>query len=363
MHILALVTDAFGGRGGIARYNQDLLEAVAGAKSVSTITVLPRHAPDAVAAPDRIRQREPSSDLLTYIVKAVWISLTRRVDAVFCGHIFMAPLALVLARAKGAKLLFQMHGIEAWPRPTRLQRIAVESADLVFCISRATRARVAKWARLSPERIVALSPTVREEFTPGDGTGLRTRWGLLAKKVLLTVGRLDSTERYKGHDRVIVAMPSLIAAGHDVVFVVLGSGDDRERLEQLARACGVEERVYFMGAVGTATLIEAYRAADLFVMPSTGEGFGIVFLEAMACGAPALGLAIAGACDALGDGELGAAVSIEDFPKALARALEQARPDPSTLAAETRRRFGRDVFTRHAQTIFETRLQAGPVSF
>ena len=126
--------------------------------------------------------------------------------------------------------------------------------------------------------------------------------------MLLTVGRMDARERYKGHDRVIEALPQLVAAGHDVIYVVVGEGDDVDRLKVSAVEAGVADRVRFIGAVGRETLVDAYRMADLFVMPSTGEGFGIAFLEAMACGTPALGLAIAGAADALADGELGTVV-------------------------------------------------------
>ena len=86
----------------------------------------------------------------------------------------------------------------------------------------------------------------------------------------------------------------------------------------------------FLGAVDQNCLVDAYRAADLFVMPSTGEGFGIAFLEAMACGTPALGLDVAGARDALADGELGTAVSDEDdLPAAIARLLATPKPDPA----------------------------------
>jgi phosphatidyl-myo-inositol dimannoside synthase len=70
----------------------------------------------------------------------------------------------------------------------------------------------------------------------------------------------------------------------------IGEGDDRERFEKIAREIGVAERVRFLGAVDQQRLVAAYRMADLFVMPSTGEGFGIAFLQAMASGTPALGL-------------------------------------------------------------------------
>jgi phosphatidylinositol alpha-1,6-mannosyltransferase len=256
----------------------------------------------------------------------------------------MAPLCALIARLTRAKLIVQTHGIEAWSRPLRLQRAAVEAADLVLCVSRFTRASVLGWAAIAPERLVVLPNTVGAAFTPGDGSALRVAWGLQDKCVLLTVGRIDSRERYKGHERVIAAMPKLIAAGHDVVYLVVGEGDDRRRLEACACEAGLASRVRFMGSVELPRQIDIYRAADLFVMPSTGEGFGIAFLEAMASGTPALGLCIAGARDALADGELGATVTDSGLAAALAQALEHPKPASSGLPGAVCARFGRQNF-------------------
>jgi phosphatidyl-myo-inositol dimannoside synthase len=349
--MLALVTDAFGGRGGIAKYNCDLLASLS--ESVSLITVLPRLAPDPVAVPARISQHPPRRRRVSYAVAALWTALTRRADIIFCGHLHLAPLCALIARLTRAKLIVQMHGIEAWSRPSRLQRAAVEAADLVLCVSRFTRASVLSWAAMVPERLVVLPNTVAPEFRPGDGSRLRSEWGLQGKRVLLTVGRMDSRERYKGHDRVIAAIPRLVAAGHDVMYLVVGEGDDRGRLEACAREADVAKRVRFVGSVELPRLIDIYRAAELFVLASTGEGFGIAFLEAMASGTPAVGLALAGAKDALADGELGLLVPESELAAALVRALESARPDPHALATVTRARFGRDIFTARACAAIE----------
>jgi phosphatidylinositol alpha-1,6-mannosyltransferase len=261
----------------------------------------------------------------------------------------MAPLCALIARLTRAKLIIQMHGIEAWPRPSRLHRVAVEAADLVLCVSRFTRSCVLGWAAIAPERLVILPNTVGAEFMPGDGSSLRAAWGLNDKRVLLTVGRMDSRERYKGHDRVIDALPELIAAGHDVVYLVIGEGDDRPRLEGRARNAGLCHRVRFIGSVGMPTLIEIYRAADLFVMPSTGEGFGIAFLEAMASGTPALGLGVAGARDALADEDLGTCIGECGLVATLVRALERPKRDPEALAGAVRARFGSQNFSAGAR--------------
>jgi phosphatidylinositol alpha-1,6-mannosyltransferase len=252
-----------------------------------------------------------------------------------------------------------MHGIESWPRPGPLQQRAAEAADLILCVSRYTRARVTEWASIAPERVLVLPNTVGEAFTPGDGTALRRAWGLQRKRVLLTVGRMDAREGYKGHDRVIAALPQLLAAGHDVVYGVAGEGDDRARLQNLAAGRGVAERVRFVGAPGRDVLVDAYRMADLFVMPSSGEGFGIAFLEAMACGTPALGLAARGAVDALADGEFGTLASEAEFASVMARLLVTPKPDPQALAAAVRSRFGYAAFARQVRDILAHVLRDG----
>jgi phosphatidylinositol alpha-1,6-mannosyltransferase len=342
--MLALVTDAYGGRGGIAQYNRDFLGSLAEMGALSSITVLPRQAPDPPEPPERIRQLAAHGGRVRYSVAALRTAFVQHVDLVFCGHLFMAPLAASIARLKHAKLVIQTHGLEAWSRPSKWQRAAVEQADLVLSVSRHTRAAVLSWAAIAPEQVVVVPNTVREIFKPGDGSIRRSTLGLNGKRVLLTVGRMDSRERYKGHDRVIAAIPELVKRGHDICYLIVGEGNDRPRLESLAIKTGAKDRVRFLGAVDSQTLAEIYRCADLFVMPSTGEGFGVAFLEAMASGTPALGLDIAGSCDALGEGELGSVAAENEISEVIARLLDGAVPDRVTLAAAVRARFGRERF-------------------
>ena len=342
--VLALVPDAFGGRGGIAQYNRDFLAALA--SDGHQVVAIPRYAPDPVQLPNGVIQRRARAGHVIYSFTVLREARRVQPDIVFCGHLFMAPLAWLAAKFAGARLVIQTHGIDAWPRPSRLVRRACEQASIILSVSRYTRARVLSWAAVPPQRTLVISNTVSDCFTPGDGAALRREWSLEGKTVLLTVGRMSASERYKGHDRVIAALPGLIAAGLDVAYVVVGDGDDRPRLENLARQANVAGHVRFVGSLSHLTLIEAYRMADIFVMPSTGEGFGIVFLEAMACGTPALGLDVAGASDALCDGNLGHAVKEEEFGAALARMITTERPDSHMLSNAVRERFGRDRFAK-----------------
>jgi phosphatidyl-myo-inositol dimannoside synthase len=351
------VTDTFGGYGGIAQYNRDFLSTLAESEAASSITVLPRHAPLRITCPTGINQTPARPTRLRYSAMALMTAFGLRTDVVLCGHLYMAPLARLIARLRGAKLIVQMHGIEAWRCPSRMQRAATEAADLVLCVSRYTRTCVLGWAAIAPERVIVVPDTVEDGFTPGDGSALRVALGIGGRRVLLTVGRMAAAERYKGHDRVIAVIPDLVRRGHDIVYVIIGQGEDRARLKEIAQEIDVADRVLFLGAVEARFLIEAYRMADLFVMPSTGEGFGIAFLESMASGTPALGLAVAGACDALADGQLGTAVAgREDLPTAIARLLDTPKADPDVLSGAVRSRFGRAVFGAQLAKVVERLL-------
>jgi phosphatidylinositol alpha-1,6-mannosyltransferase len=245
------------------------------------------------------------------------------------------------------KLVSQLHGTEIW-RPARPRdRAALAASNLVITVSRDTLARLSDQVVEAKETGVVLGNTVQPQFTPGDRAAARARFALMPDQTaLLTVSRLDSREGYKGHDRVIRLLPALSDKQSGLVYLIAGIGEDRPRLEALAREQGVAEKVRFLGKVPVNDLPDLYRAADLFVLPSTGEGFGIVYLEAMACGTPALGLRAGGAPDALGDGELGWCVEPDQLCEAIAAALDAPQPDPHALYAAVQARFGQAVFRR-----------------
>ncbi|NJN86650.1 MAG: glycosyltransferase family 4 protein [Leptolyngbyaceae cyanobacterium SL_7_1] len=143
-------------------------------------------------------------------------------------------------------------------------------------------------------------------------------YGLADSKVLLTVARLWSGDIYKGVDVTIRALPTIAQVFPTVKYLVIGRGDDQPRLAQLAADLGVADRVVFAGFVATDALVEHYRLADVYVMPSQ-EGFGIVYLEAMACGVPVISGDADGSAEPLKDGKTGWQVPHRD-PIAVANA-------------------------------------------
>jgi len=139
IRILALVGDCYGAPGGIARYNQDLFESLVTAdpqgpnarESQAEIFVVPRLG-DArsITLPARIHQWPPVFSRLLYSLVSFWVAWRHRpIDIVFCGHVYMAPLAWALARFFGARYWLQTHGVDIWTPQTGLKRAAVEKAN------------------------------------------------------------------------------------------------------------------------------------------------------------------------------------------------------------------------------------------
>lgn len=275
-----------------------------------------------------------------------------RPHIIYCGHLFMAPLGAMLARCCGARLCLHLHGLELYQRLPAGCQTALENAHLILCVSSDTRNRLMEIATVLPERAPVIFNTLSPAFHPGDRAAARAKFGLGDEVALLTVARLDARQRHKGHDAVIAELPELRARGHDVVYLISGDGDDRQRLEKLARARGVADCVRFFGRVPFEQLPDLYRAADLYVMPSTGEGFGIAFIEAMASGTPALGLAVRGAGDALCHGELGSAVAPDDFPVALHAWFDGNVQPRADLAEAVAAKFGHRAFNERVSRAF-----------
>jgi phosphatidyl-myo-inositol dimannoside synthase len=347
VRVIALVTDGFDGHGGIARYNQAFLRAFAGLDGIREVVVVPRSGQArADELPARLRQLPPAPGKAAYVARVLRAVASRpRFDLLFCGHINMAVLGAAAAVLLRRPWWLQIHGIDAWDPPGRLVRAAVAKADLVTAVSRYTRRRFLAWADLEPHKVRILPNAVEPRYTSGPKPAhLLQRYSLEGKRVLLTVGRLSAQERYKGHDRVLAALPALRARFPELAYVIAGDGDDRARLEALARELGVAAIVRFVGRVPNAELVEHYRMADLFVMPSTKEGFGIVFLEAMACGVPAIGGDADGSVDPLSAIGIGRAVPVERIGDAVAHVLEDPPGDNRPNVGVTAR-FGFERFT------------------
>jgi phosphatidyl-myo-inositol dimannoside synthase len=337
MNLLVFLHDAFGGFGGISRFNRDLLAGLCAAPGVVAVTALPRLAPGPPEAlPAKLDfRRDGLGGRARYVLAAFRLMLRRRSDIVLCCHLRLLPLAWLAARWQGASLVLVIFGIDAWERPRNwLVTSLLPQVDRVLSISRITTERFAAWSGFPPSAILELPPCIDlAGFSPGPrDPALEARYGLDGKRVVMTFGRLVSQARAKGMDEVMAVMPGLLARRPNLAYLIAGDGPDRARLEELARSPALDGHVVFTGRIDEAEKAAHYRLADVYAMPSRGEGFGIVLLEAMACGVPVIASSRDGGRDAARDGLLGQLVDPDD-PAALEAAILAALDRPKAVPA------------------------------
>ena len=229
--ILALLGDSFHASGGIAQFNRDLIVAWAELENIAEIVLVPRFASEPGSdLPERVVERSPLSSLPLYVLKAALESIRRPpFDIIFCGHLNMVPLAVTLSKLTGTPVWLQLHGIEAWSRPSPAVHWSAERAALVTCVSRQTRRLFLRWANLPPQQVLVLPNTVAEKFNWNDAPDPRPVGHMWAgNKVLLTVARLSAQEGYKGHDKIIRCMPALSTEFDNLIYAIAGTGDQQE---------------------------------------------------------------------------------------------------------------------------------------
>lgn len=306
-----------------------------------------------------------------YATRIATRALAARPRLVIAGHLNFAVVSEWLARVAGIPYWIVTHGIEAWGVERPALRRALRGAACVVSVSRYTAARLVDEQGLDPDRVSLLPGTFDPSlFRPRERpAGLAGRLGLdPGQPMLLTVARLAGRDRHKGYDVVLDALPDIRRRVPGVRYVIVGEGDDRPRIERRIRELGLERDVTLVGFVPDAELPDYYSLCTLFAMPSKREGFGIVYLEAMACGRPALAGDRDGSRDALLDGELGVLVDPDDVAAlgdAVIEVLAGRHPnrllyDPQGLRARVVERFGPSSFRRRLAETLALRGWIGP---
>jgi glycosyltransferase involved in cell wall biosynthesis len=345
--------------GGIENYSSALVRALVELYGADAISVFAKHESSAemrAALPKRVRVFGTGSIPLPWRTVAFSsLLLSRRAfdrpDLIVSTHLNFATFASTAPQIFRTKYAIALHGIEAWALRRPSQATALRKADLLLPVSRFTRDIVARAQQLPVTEFQILPNTVdTDQFSIGAKPEyLLKRYRLgAAQPTILSVGRLDASEQYKGHDRVIRALAHVQREAPEVRYLIVGDGNDRARLEELCEKERVSSLVIFAGRVPATELADHYRLCDLFALPSTGEGFGIVFLEALACGKPVLAGDRDGARETLAEGELGVCVDPEDtaaLGKTIIAILSRSYPhrllnQPEVLRAAVIERYG-----------------------
>jgi glycosyltransferase involved in cell wall biosynthesis len=366
MNIDIWIPGLFESKGGIQVYSAYFLDAIRSIYPDSQHKIflkhdLPSQVPPTLTNTIYLTSGKTSPGIRTaaFATQLIQTSLRHPPNLIVSTHLNFVLAAWILKKLKNIPYWTVAHGIDAWNIQSPLLKIALKDAERILAVSHYTRDRLLTEQNLDPAKIVVLPNTFdRDRFKittkPQD---LLDKYKLTPQQpIILTVARLAEVERYKGYDRILEALPTIRKSIPDIHYILVGKGEDRSRIEQLIAKLNLQDCVTLAGFVPDEQLCDYYNLCDVFAMPSKREGFGIVYLEAMACGKPCLGGDRDGAIDALCDGELGALVNpddVESIAQTLIQILQGTYPNPLMYQPELLRAKVIDIygFDRFQQTL------------
>jgi phosphatidylinositol alpha-1,6-mannosyltransferase len=369
MKVLILATDVFS-RGGIARYTSTLASSLAsmlGPENVDVLCFFDWGYSGELPSEFRVlgtvsgRGRAGVLSRLNFLFKAARFG-TRGYDLVIANHVALAPVAALMKLAFRTPYWVACHSVEVWWGTSRLRHAALKNADLILPVSRYTADAVQKMAGIRSSRVKVVYNAIPNSFAKlllseepvGPSIGKLKRGGFL----LLSVCSLVRGNEFKGVDTIIRALPKILKTQPDLRYVVVGEGEIRTGLENIAVEMGVAGNVTFLGEIPDSELAELYRLCDAFVLPSRGqerlgivggEGFGRVYVEAALAGKPVVGSLSGGAAEAVLHGKTGFLVN-PDSSDEVAEAVLAILEDPRLAAAmgSVGREWALDTFSEEA---------------
>lgn len=256
--------------------------------------------------------------LLFYLFRIV---RQEKIEAILVGQVLpVGTAALAVKRILGIPFFVSCHGMDilvpqSVPRKNRILLKILAEARGIITNSHFTKRELVNLG-VAEEKVVVVYPCPGEkkEASPSVREEVRRKYNLQDKKILLTVGRL--VER-KGHDKVVEALPKILEYVPNVVYIVVGDGPEKEKLQVLSSKLQVQDKVMFAGEVSKEKLRAFYELCDIFIMVprqigSDVEGFGTVYLEANQYGKPAIAGRSGGVAEAVEDGVTGLLVDPTD---------------------------------------------------
>ncbi|WP_097132932.1 glycosyltransferase family 4 protein [Pedobacter xixiisoli] len=252
---------------------------------------------------------------ISFILTSFWKGLSS--PTLILSHINLLLVAKLISFVKPKhRFILFAHGIEVWDQLPKWKVDFIRNKVEVWAVSNYTRDRMVNQHHLKQNQLKvlnnSLSPFLNFPTLFEKPKQLTEKYGLDIKNpILYTLSRLSAAEKYKGYDTVIIALAELKKKGHHFTYLLAGKADETEKLRitQLVNTLNLTENVKLLGYLSDDELSAHFLLSDIFIMPSKGEGFGIVFIEAAAHGCQIIGGNTDGSTDALLNGKLGQMVN------------------------------------------------------
>ncbi|MBW7897488.1 GDP-mannose-dependent alpha-(1-6)-phosphatidylinositol monomannoside mannosyltransferase [Candidatus Brocadiaceae bacterium B188] len=338
MKVLFITKDFFPDTGGVASFIHHLADQL-GRRGHAVYVLAPRKSGFEKITPEYYRifwcPRWKRLASVPFIFYSIFLALTRRAEKVFMGHVMSTYGlgGLILRLLFGIPYIILTHGNDLrYSSSTKLDekvvRCLLNNASLVLCNSQFTKEILRKMGYCGMVEI--LNPGVDiEKYRPTIiNSEIIKKYHLDGKKVILSVSRLV---KRKGHEYVLQALPIIIEQIPNIFYLIVGKGEQENHLKMMVNNLKIAQSVMLVGYIDEKDLPILYNLCDVFVMPSYElndgkdyEGFGIVYIEANACGKPVIGGRSGGVADAVIDGKTGLLVephNIDEIAGAIIRLL------------------------------------------
>lgn len=360
MNILFLALGVFTPEGGMERFNQKVIQAFSELlddNKILGVTV--------ISLWDKEKGKPGKSNIhfLCYSsskMKTLWSfllqTLTKKPDVVIFGHILFAPLSVITRMINSkAKICLFCHGVEVWNIRSRITKFVLRHfIDRFIAVSDFTVQKMVQQCNL-PKDAFSLIYNAVDLQDPEQIYKIAASSSLN----LLTVCRLSKSSKHKNVDKVIEALPQLIAKFPNLEYTIVGDGNWRGDLEELSVSLGIEDHVHFTGWIDDLQKEDYYRSASIFILPSVGEGFGIVFLEAWKYFLPVI-TSDKGASQEIVENKK-SGLCISPMPNLIAQAI-----DDLLSSERTRKQMGQyghdQLITKYSFAAFKQRLYQSLVS-
>lgn len=339
--LLFLNLMAFSKTGGIEKFNRCFLKALQSVDQKNASQVCSYSLYDN-EADEKYFQKDNYKGFSGNRLSFVWASFikARKYDYIILGHINLAIVGfLIKLFLPKKKLVLVTHGIEVWQPLKGIKKFVLKESNLVLTVSNFTKQKLLTVQQTPEEKIRIFYNTIDPYFSLPDrfnlNVDLRNRYNIKDDEfVLYTLTRLSSSEKYKGYDVVLKCIPSLSHSIPNLKYVIAGKYDEGEkaRLDTMISELDIKDKVVFAGYISDAEINDHYQMANVFIMPSQGEGFGIVFIEAMVCGLTVIAGNQDGSVDALQNGQLGILIHPENVNE-IVKTLEQCFQNKNLVTA------------------------------
>lgn len=360
MKIHFLILSAFKFTGGLEKFNRAFMKALDDISLEQHFELFVKSSHDTMPDEKYIAKEKfkgYTGNKLKFAINC--LSEAGKIDTVFVGHINLAPVAVLFKLLNPKiKLILIGHGIEIWDKQKLFKKLLLKWTDKILAVSNFTKKQIVNNNGIAADKIIIFPNTLDPYFKLPQNYSkpdyLLKRYGIDRKtKIILTITRINKYEGYKGYDKVLDALPFVLKELPDIKYILGGKYDETEekRLKEKVKSLGLEKHFILNGFIKEEELTDHYLLADVFVLPSKKEGFGIVFIEATACGVPVIAGNQDGSVDALMNGKLGKLINpdnTDEISKAIVEQLNGTNSNNSKIVIDN---FGFENFKIKLRTI------------